>query len=34
LWDIKEATDFLELEEITNPDKTGESIIKFLREGK
>lgn len=34
LWDIKEATDFLELEEITNPDKTGESIIKFLRENK
>ena len=34
LWDIKEATDFLELEEITTPDKTGESIIKFLREGK
>lgn len=34
LWDIKEAEDFLELEEITDPDKTGESIIKFLRENK
>ena len=34
LWDIKEAEDFLELEEIDDPYKTGESIIKFLRENK
>ncbi len=33
LWDIKEATDFLEMEEIKNPQETGEMLIKYLREG-
>ena len=33
LWDIKERSDFILLEEITNKAKAGESIIKLLRKG-
>ncbi len=33
LWDIKERSDFIFLEEITDKTKAGESIIEFLRKG-
>ncbi len=33
LWDIKERSDFLWLEEIINPENTGEYVIKLLRKG-
>ena len=33
LWDIKERSDFLLLDEITVKENAGESVIKFLREG-
>ena len=33
LWDIKERSDYLCLEEITDSEKAGERVIDFLREG-
>ncbi len=33
LWDIKERSDFLYLEEITDKERAGEIIIKHLRKG-
>ncbi len=33
LWDIKERSDFLYLEEITDKDKAGERVIDYLRKG-
>ncbi len=33
LWDIKERSDFLLLEEITDSEKAGETVIKYLRDG-
>lgn len=33
LWDIKERTDFLMLEEIADKKRAGEQVIKYLRNG-
>ncbi len=33
LWDIKEASDCLFMEEIKEPEKAGEMLIRFLRNG-
>jgi DNA polymerase III alpha subunit len=32
LWDIKEKLDYISLEDITDKDKAGEYLLKFLRE--
>lgn len=33
LWDIKECSDFLYMEEITDGNKAGERVIEYLRKG-
>ncbi len=34
LWDIKEQSDFILMDEISDPKRAGETLIKYLRDGK